>query len=68
LQDATQWESFRVATEGRNVWLVGSNPLECPGSFLSLSLSGCVQQDLGTTFVTITNWFDGLRRRAPVNR
>jgi hypothetical protein len=40
LQDATQWESFRVETEGRNVWLVGSNPLECPGSFLSLSLSG----------------------------
>ncbi len=21
-----QWESYRVATEGRNVWLVGSNP------------------------------------------
>jgi hypothetical protein len=21
-----QWESYRIATEGRNVWLVGSNP------------------------------------------
>jgi serine/threonine-protein kinase len=31
-------------------------------------LVGRAQQDTGTTFVTITNWFDDLRRRAPANR